>query len=143
LTGNNAVNVELAGMRRASLLLLLAVAFVAGCGGSSGGGTSPSGRSSSTTKRVAPERRPAPATVLGVASRYVDSRVAGGRLPRVHVGRAGVVGKVAVVYLVGGSDVAGGAAGRSVKGLYGVLVLARRGGAWRVEPPAIAFGGHS
>jgi hypothetical protein len=81
--------------------------------------------------------------VLGIAGRYVDGRVAAGKLPPVHVGRAGVVGKVALVYLLGGSDVAGGGGGKSVKGLYGVLVVANRGGKWRVEPPAIAFGGRS
>jgi hypothetical protein len=126
-------------MRRAAAAALLAL-LIAGCGGSSGTSSSSGAQ---TSKRSAAERGPAPPTVLGVAGRYVDSRVADGRLPRVHVGRAGVVGKVAVVYLVGGSDVAAGAAARSVKGLYGALVLARRGGAWRVEPPAIAFGGHS
>jgi hypothetical protein len=130
-------------MRRA--LALLAALFVAGCGGSSGTTTSGShgGTSVRTVKPTAPERKPAVPAVLGVASRYVDARVAGGKLPPVHVGRAGVLGKVALVYLIGGSDVAGGGGGEPIKGLYGVLVVANRGGKWRVAPPVVALGGHS
>jgi hypothetical protein len=118
---------------------------VAGCGGSSNTSSSESGRGATvrTAKPTAPERRPAVPTVLGVASRYVDSQVAAGKLPAVHVGRAGILGKAALVYLVGGSDVGAGAGGAPVKGLYGVLVVANEGGTWRVEPPPIVFGGHS
>jgi hypothetical protein len=129
-------------VRRAFAPLIVVAFAVAGCGGSSDTTSSTGGATVQTSKPTAPERRPAAAALLGAASRYVDARVADGRLPRVHVGRGGVVGKVGIAYLIGGSDV-GGAGGETVKGLYGVLVLLNRGGTWHVEPPAIAFGGHS
>jgi hypothetical protein len=132
-------------MRRAAPATAVLALFVVGCGGGSGGATSGSSTASTvrTGKTTAPERRPAAPAVLGIASRYVDPRVADGRLPPVHVGRADVLGRIGIAYLVGGSDIAGGAAGTPVKGLWGVLVLAKQGGAWRARPPVVRLQGHS
>jgi hypothetical protein len=68
--------------------------------------------------------------VLGAAGRWVDPRVASGALGRVHVASAVAVGRVALAYLLPGSDV-GAAAGASTKNVQ-ALVLVGGGGAWRV-----------
>jgi hypothetical protein len=68
--------------------------------------------------------------VLGAAGRWVDQRVASGELGRVHVANAVVVGRVALAYLLPGSDV-GGAGAASTENVQ-ALVLVGEGGAWRV-----------
>jgi hypothetical protein len=68
--------------------------------------------------------------VLGAAGRWVDRRVASGALGRVHVANAVMVGRVALAYLLPGSDV-GAAAGASTKSVQ-ALVLVGGSGTWRV-----------
>jgi hypothetical protein len=68
--------------------------------------------------------------VLGAAGRWVDPRVASGELGRVHVATAAVVGRVALAYLLPGSDV--GAAGAASTKNVQALVLVGGGGTWRV-----------
>jgi hypothetical protein len=75
---------------------------------------------------------------FGTASRYVDRGVASGRLDREHVNTVAVVGKLALAYLVAGSDIQGAAttpvpAGTSTD----ILVLAKSRHGWHVVPVSI------
>jgi hypothetical protein len=75
---------------------------------------------------------------FGAASRYVDRGVASGRLDREHVDTVAVVGKLALAYLVAGSDISGTATTPVPAGTpTDILVLSRTSGGWRVVPVSI------
>ncbi len=75
---------------------------------------------------------------FGAAARYVDHGVASGRLDREHVDTVAVAGKLALAYLVAGSDVGGTATTPVPAGTpTDILVLARGHHGWHVVPVSI------